>query len=198
VAKRKRARTAAPKTRRKKSRRRRTGIVRRARARIASAFTRRPRRGRPRKRGRGRPRGSRRGGNSLSARGVVGQLKQAAVDGAWVVAGDVAGNLVKIFSGQSGLMGNAAQLVGGLGAGYAVSRFVSRDAGRFVMAGAAAGIVRQLVVDQVIPHLPVGTLKTNFAAALAGYPHSDVAALGGYVNAGMSANGGGAGPVFGI
>jgi hypothetical protein len=124
----------------------------------------------------------RRGGR-LTSKSIVGQLVQAGKDGAWTVAGDVAANMAQIMSGQTGIAGIGVQVAGGFAAGYVVSKYVDRDAGRFVMAGAAAGIVRKLITDNVITSLPAGTLKTNLTAALQGYPHTEYAAqINGYTN----------------
>jgi len=129
----------------------------------------------------------RRGSRGFSSKGIVGQLMQAGKDGAWTVAGDVAANMAQIMSGQTGVTGIAVQVAGGFAAGYVVSKYVDRDAGRFVMAGAAAGIVRKLITDNVITTLPAGTLKTNLTAALQGYPHTEYAAqINGYTNVDQS------------
>jgi hypothetical protein len=180
-AKRRRRRSAAvavaPRRRRRRSiRSRARTMVRRARAGV-SRVVRRRRRGRPRK-----------GGSSFTTRGIVGQLKQAVIDGGFVVLGDVSANIAKILTGQTGLMGNVAQVGGGLAAGFVVSKYVGRDAGRMVLAGATAGIVKQLITDQLLPAIPAGTMKTNLTAALQGYPHADFAAtMQGYLNAGDTA-----------
>lgn len=177
--------TAAPRKRRRKARTYRArarSVVRRTRRRVGAAIagTRRKRRrvGGRRRRGASSSRG-------MSTRNIIGTLKQAVIDGGFVVLGDVSANIAKILTGQTGILGNVAQLGGGLAAGFVVSKYVSRDAGRMVLAGAAAGIVKQFVNDQVLPLIPAGTAKTNLTAALQGYPHSDFAAqMQGYVGAG--------------
>lgn len=141
----------------------------------------------------------RRGSRGFSGKGIIGQLMQAGKDGAWTVAGDVAANMAQIMSGQTGMAGVGVQLAGGFAAGYVVAKYVDRDAGRFVMAGAAAGIVKKLLTDNIITTLPAGTLKTNLTAALQGYPHTEYAAqINGYPNADAMQNDMGLPSGFGV
>lgn len=198
MAKRRRRRKSTPTTRRGKlarkmsTKRRRKGSVRRRR-RTAGAGVKRTRRrsSRPTVRIRRRSKG-RRGGASFNSKNVVGMIKQAAVDGAWVTVGDVAANMAKIMLGQTGIMGNVVQVGGGIAAGFLITKQFGKDAGRMAMAGAAAGLVRAIVQDNLLPTIPASTFKTNLTAALQGYPHSDyMATINGYPNAGqtVTANG---------
>jgi hypothetical protein len=174
---------------------------RRSSARTSGRVVRRRSTGRRRSSGAGiRVRRRRRSRNrGFSGKGIMGQLIQAGKDGAWTVAGDVAANMAQIMSKQTGVAGIGAQIAGGFAAGYVVSKYVNKDAGRFVMAGAAAGIVKKLFTDNVLGTLPAGSLKTTLTAALQGYPHTEyMAQINGYPNVDSSQNDMGLPMGFGI
>lgn len=121
----------------------------------------------------------------LTARGIVGQLQQGALDAGFIVAGKAASRIIAGFipittGGQAVAL--AVQAAAALGAGY-VGRFISPNASRMMLAGGLAGVVESFVKQLNIPFISPA-LGDDFyapgALAVGAYPQAAVPGISAY------------------
>jgi hypothetical protein len=100
-------------------------------------------------------------------KGILNMGMRAVGDGVGVVAGKVASRAIPsmLNLGLTGFAGVALQLASGIAAGWAAGKFINRDFGRMVVAGAAGGILEGFAKAANIPVVSA-TLGDEYDAAM--------------------------------
>lgn len=108
---------------------------------------------------------------------VLGMLKDGVMDAAGIIAGEVGARtlptLLKLP--KQGAVGLGVQALSAVALGYGADRFVNKDVGRMVLAGALAAPMKTFIVSKNVPFL---------APALS--PAAQSAELGAYAGWGLS------------
>lgn len=112
-------------------------------------------------------------------RGIVGTIVDVAKGGAGVTTGKLASRVIPHLFGiaPTGLMGLGVQALAGIGAGWAVERFVSPGIGRLMLYGAGSNVIESLLRGWNIPIVSPGLADETEAYAFAGYPEARRPAL---------------------
>lgn len=115
-----------------------------------------------------------RGGDGVMS-DMMGAVTGGALDALWIIGGKIASRavpaLLKMDATSPGKMATVAgvQLGAGLGLSWAAGKFLSRDAGRLIFAGAVVGVLETAARKYEVPY--ISTLVGDEGDVLGGFTY---------------------------